>query len=179
MEEQSSKFKMDRHGEEVKKLAKSVEVFDVNGTRKWTSIETNCKGDDRPMGIRDSALALLGDDDSRAIFFGGYCGSGASCFHNSLHELNTESWEWHLLIGDTEDQETDAPMRKRNSGAVGFVREGKECVCIFAGNGLNDSSKYQKHSAYKSEMKQPDCVTNELHYAEITDHEGKLKYHAC
>ena len=174
---QSSKFKMKQHGKEVQELAQIVEVFDVNGAREWISITT--KGEDRPLGIRDAALTLLGSDNSRAVVFGGYCGHGAACFHNSLHELDTNSWEWKLLIPDTcEPNSSLAPMMKRNSGAVGYTRNGKDYVCVFAGNGLHGSSQNQKNARYESEAKKViDCVTNELHYAEVTRHKGAFLIH--
>ena len=129
IEGQSAKFLMERHGDEVKRLTKSVEVFDVNGTREWTTKSTT--GEDRPLGIRDAALALLGKDDTRAIFFGGYCGHGPCCFHNSLHELDTESWKWYPLIPDT-DYHFDnlAPMKKRTAALSDLLStERATCVC--------------------------------------------------
>ena len=174
VEGQSTKDRMERHGEEVKRLTQVVEVFDVYGAREWTTNQT--KGDDRPLGIRDAALALLGLNDARAIIFGGYCGHGPSCFHNSLHELDTTSWQWHLLIPDTIDPDSLAPMMKRNSGAVGFTRNGRKYVCVFAGNGLLGTSQCQDHAEYESK-KRLDCTTNELHCAEVIGHKGVLFIH--
>ena len=69
-------------------------------------------------------------------------------------------------------------MMKRNSGAVGYTRNGKDYVCVFAGNGLHGSSQIQKNARYESEAKKAiDCVTNELHYAEVTDRKGAFLIH--
>ena len=114
-----------------------------------------------PHGIFNCAFAVVG---RRVVVYGGYCGHD-TCYHNSLHELNTITLEWTVLAPS---EATGAPMKKDGCGIVVYSRSGEEQLCVFGGYGLLNSASHPT-ARYKDDY-YGRGYTNELHIFTSGEH---------
>ena len=108
--------------EGTKELADVVELFDIL-TEIWekkTSIGIP------PPGLRLAAHTVIG---TSLYNFGGWHGTSR---YNSLHQLNTVSWEWKELVARNP---SSAPMKKSGSGMVALD---EKRLLVFAGHTGSD-----------------------------------------
>ena len=110
---------------EKRRFLSSVDVFQVD-SGDWIQQATSGTP---PLGVSGYCCTAVGDS---LYYYGGYCGHD-SCYHNSVHKLNTLSLQWMML--SPSKSESVAPMRKISSGMVAF-RDGEEDIlCVVAGFG--------------------------------------------
>ena len=114
-----------------------------------------------PHGIFNCAFAVVG---RRVVVYGGYCGHD-TCYHNSLHELNTITLEWIVLAPS---EAAGAPMKKDGCGIVVYSRSGEEQLYVFGGYGLLNSASHPT-ARYKDDY-YGRGYTNELHIFTSGEH---------
>ena len=129
----------------------SVDVFQL-GCGDWIRRETSGTP---PLGAVGYCCDAVGDS---LYYFGGYCGHD-KCYRNSMHKLSTSSLRWMMLSPST--SESEAPMRKSDSGMVAF-RDGEEDIlCVVAGYSTLTPSHRQPGAQYITDYFSTRC--NEQH----------------
>ena len=134
---------------EKRQFLSNVEVFHTE-LGDWMSHPTTGVP---PLGVCGYGCAAVGDS---IYYFGGECGHGNACFHNSLHKLSTSSMHWDL-ISPTTIQE-GLPMEKSGCGMVAF-NDGEDMLFIVGG--LGTSPYHQPGAVYRAAGKYIRC--NEHH----------------
>ena len=99
---------------EKRQFLSSVEVFHIE-SGDWLRLPTSGTP---PLGVCGYGCAAVGDS---IYYFGGECGHGHSCFHNSLHKLSTSSMHWESISPTT--IQDGIPMPKSGCGMVAFKSE--------------------------------------------------------
>ena len=116
-----------------------IDVFELR-TGAWENITTI---GEVPLGVAAYACTAVGD---LVYYFGGLCGHGEDCLHNSLSSLNTKLLKWTEIVPTTESVE-NSPMRKTWCGMVPFKSEGdleegeEDLLLVVGGHGIFPKSK--------------------------------------
>ena len=107
-----------------------VDVFELR-TGLW---EWNTTIGSTPLGVAAYSCAGVGE---LAYYFGGLCGHGESCLHNSLFALDTSRLKWNEIVATNERVEC-GPMRKAWCGMVSFKAEDGEqdMLLVVGGHGI-------------------------------------------
>ena len=121
---------------EKRQFLSSVEVFHIE-SGDWQRLPTSGTP---PLGVCGYGCAAVGDS---IYYFGGECGHGHSCFHNSLHKLSTSSMHWESISPTT--IQNGVPMPKSGCGMVAF-RDIEDILYIVGG--LGTSSFQQRGAVY-------------------------------
>ena len=103
-------------------LSSVVEIFDPY-SELWEHKQV--KGDCPQPGIYGAASATLHDD---FFSFGGELFAG-NYFFNTLHRLDTKTWQWYQLSPQNAD---GAPMPKTGCGMISF----RNSLVVFGGYGI-------------------------------------------
>ena len=101
---------------EKRQFFSSVEVFDLN-TGCWEQRTTRGTP---PLGVVGYSCVAVKDE---LHYFGGRCGNGFDCFHNSVHSLSTSTLQWRKLAPSKTNG--GAPMQKSRCGIMHFI-DGEE-----------------------------------------------------
>lgn len=113
-----------------------VDVFELR-TGAW---ETNSTIGEAPLGVAAYACTTVGDV---VYYFGGLCGHGNDCLHNSLTSLDTMQLKWTQIVPTTDRVEI-GPMKKAWCGMVSFKSEGdsdEDLLMVVGGQGIFPKSK--------------------------------------
>ena len=110
-----------------------------------------------PLGVCNCGYTVLG---TKVIMYGGYHGHG-TCWHNSLHELDTTVLKWTELAPNEAE---GAPIKKTCCGVVAHSNGGKKQLCVFGGYGPLNTSSHQTTAQYVESIRAPGRgYTNEFH----------------
>lgn len=141
-----------------RKLASTVEIFDAY-LEVWKQQDTS--GISPPGVYSGSCVSLL---DLLYSFGGTIEGTGASSYYNSLHTLDSTSYEWNLI---QVLNEADGPMRKRGSGMVAY---GQDKLALFGGFGI-PTGHNQPGATFTKDTNHTDARgwTNELHLFSVNE----------
>ena len=112
---------------EKRQFLSSVEVFHIE-SGDWQRLPTSGTP---PLGVCGYGCAAVGDS---IYYFGGECGHGHSCFHNSLHKLSTSSMHWESISPTT--IQDGIPIPKSGCGMVAF-RDVEDILYIVGGLGIS------------------------------------------
>ncbi|XP_019861162.1 PREDICTED: uncharacterized protein LOC109589542 [Amphimedon queenslandica] len=110
--------------EEKRRITSNIEHF-TPSTGQWITRDTTGTP---PLGVRDYCCTAIND---QLYYFGGWCGH-ASCYHNSITQLDTVSLQWREL------EATDATrpvMRRGSGGIISFEHDGVYHLLMIGGYG--------------------------------------------
>ena len=145
---------------EKRQFFSSVEVFDVN-TGCWEQRTTRGTP---PLGVWGYSCVAVRNE---LHYFGGYCGHGGDCYHNSVHTLSTSTLQWRMLAPST--TEDGAPMQKARCGMVHFTDGEEDLLYVVGGRGHAVPSSPQ-HGAQYQPLHGGVC-TNEQHIFSLSTSE--------
>ena len=138
--------------DEKRAILSHVEIFDLqNGI--WKQQTTSGTP---PLGWWGYGCVAVGSD---LHYFGGSCGHGISCYHNSVHKLSTSSFRWRTLASTT--TKGRGPMRKGHCGLVAFNEGEEDFIFVVGGEGPTPSTR--QHWARYTHVVDTCTYTNEQH----------------
>ena len=126
---------------EKRQFLSSVEVFDVN-TGCW---EQRTTSGTPPLALGGYPCVAARDE---LHYFGGWCGHGPDCYHNSVHTLSTSTLQWRMLAPST--TESGAPMQKHCCGMVHFTDGKEDLLYVMGGVGPAAPPSPQHGAQYES-----------------------------
>ena len=132
----------------------SVEVFDMN-TGCWEQRTTRGSP---PLGVWGYSCVAVRNE---LHYFGGECGR-RSCYHNSVHTLNTFTLQWRMLAPSTTEPDLGVPMQKHHCGMVHFADGEEDLLYVLGGEGRPVPSSPQ-HKAQYHQYGCSDVRTDEQH----------------
>ena len=138
---------------EKRAFLSSVEVFNVI-TGCWEQRTTRGTP---PLGVLGYSCVAVRND---LYYFGGECGHGGYCYHNSVHALSTSTLQWKMLAPTTSADW--APMKKHSCGVVHFTDEEQDLLFVVGGYG-SVLSPHQRETLYKLVNSVGYVYTNEQH----------------
>ena len=117
------------HSADKQEFLSDVDVFELRtGLWEWSTTIGNT-----PLGVAAYSCAAVGE---LAYYFGGLCGHGENCLHNSLFALDTSRLKWSEIVPTSERVEA-GPMRKAWCGMVAFKTEdGEDMLFVVGGHGI-------------------------------------------
>ena len=139
---------------EKRQFCSSVEVFDVN-IGCWEQRTTRGTP---PLGVVGYSCVAVRNE---LHYFGGWCGHGGGCYHNSVHTLSTSTLQWRMLAPST-TEEGGAPMQKFRCGMVHFTDGDEDLLYVMGGWGHTAPSSPQ-HGAQYQQYSGGGVRTNEQH----------------
>ena len=124
---------------EKRQFLSRVEVF-LTESGDWVRLPTTGPP---PLGVCGYGCAAVGDS---IYYFGGECGHGHGCFHNSLHKLSTSSMHWELISPST--TKGGIPMMKSGCGMVALQDMDIDVLFIVGGLGTSHYMYHQPGAQY-------------------------------
>ena len=146
---------------EKRQFFSSVEMFDVN-TGCW---EQRITRGTPPLGVMGHSCVAVKNE---LHYFGGRCGHGYDCYHNSVHTLSTSTLQWRMLAPST--TESGAPIQKHHCGIVHFTVGEEDLLYVVGGEGHPAPSLPQHGTQYQPAGYGGVC-TNEQHIFSLSTSE--------
>ena len=142
------------HDSEEKKASSSVMEVCHLASGRWEQKPTTGTP---PLGVYGYASAVIGRE---IFFFGGDCGHGGGCYHNSLFSFNVDTFNWKELSPTSPHH---GPMMKRYCGMVAIQLEEEAYLVVIGGsNGIGQQPGTQHGAQYES------GYCNEIHYYKLS-----------
>lgn len=143
-------------------LMKRVAVLDM-ASNLWSHRITNgpC-----PPGVYGSAFTS--DGENRIFHFGGYCGH-EQCWHNCLHQLDVDSFQWKVLINKTGDS---GPKQKQDCGMVFH----NNSLCVVGGSAMVEEEVQPAWYHLIQTKRRTQWYTDELHLFSLDTSKDSLEF---
>lgn len=154
-------------------ILSEVDVFDME-TGVWDTWSTIGKV---PLGVAGYACTAV---DDKIYYFGGSCGHGDYCLHNSLSALDTTQQKWREIFPTTKRAEQSCPMRKAWCGLVSFKcttdQTEEDLLLVVGGQGIFPSTQ-QANSKYVPVNQKDDMLDSDEDEEEHDAIKGRTNEH--
>ena len=141
--------------EEKKSMCSVMEVYHL-ATGRWEQKPTTGTP---PLGVSGYASAAIGN---KIFYYCGNCNHG-SCYHNSLHSFNVDTFHWEELSPTTPHH---GPMIKDSCGMIAVQLDGEDYLVVLGGQGPSSNTPTQAGAQYNDDGYGINC--NEIHYYKLS-----------